>query len=164
MLLQESRYHVGAKSERHTSVVLAPPCDVLVWIRPQQVAEQSHIWDIGRSHHPSNLLHCVEIRTESSMHGKDLFVDDGSNRQTVETISKRLPQLDIVAPFALVIESVYSVDGGTLVVTSQDEEILRILDLVREQQTDCLQRLLAPINVITQKEIVCFGRKGSVLK
>ena len=40
-----------------------------------------------------------------------------------------------------IIKSVDSVDGSTLVVSSQQEEVLRILDLVSQQQTDGLQTL-----------------------
>ena len=64
------------------------------------------------------------------MHGENLLVDDGSNRQAVEAIGERLPKLNIVATFALVIETIDTVDGGTFMVTSQDEEVLGILDLV----------------------------------
>ena len=34
------------------------------------------------------------------MHSEDLFIDDSSNRQTVETICKRLPEFDVVASLA----------------------------------------------------------------
>jgi hypothetical protein len=34
------------------------------------------------------------------------------------------------------------------VVTAEDEEIFRILDLVREEQADGLKRLLASIHVV----------------
>ena len=41
----------------------------------------------------------------------------------------------------LIIESVDTVDAGALVVASEEEEVLWILDLVGEEQTDCFQRL-----------------------
>ncbi len=37
---------------------------------------------------------------QSAVHGKDLFVDDGSDGQAVEAVGKRLPQLDVVAALA----------------------------------------------------------------
>merc|ERR550532_3531628 len=36
--LQERGDHVGAEDEGDTAVVLRPPCDVLVWICPEEVA------------------------------------------------------------------------------------------------------------------------------
>lgn len=72
------------------------------------------------------------------MHGEDLLVDNGSNRQAVEAIGECLPQLDVVAALALIVEAVDAVDGSTLVVSSQDEEVLGVLDLVGEKQANGL--------------------------
>ncbi len=49
----------------------------------------------------------------------------------------------------------------TLMVTSQEEEILRIFNLVTQQQQDRLQRLLAAIYVITQEEVICRGGESA---
>ena len=43
---------------------------------------------------------------------------------------------DAEAALALVVEAVDAVDGGALVVAPQQEEVVRVLDLVGEQQTD----------------------------
>ena len=43
----------------------------------------------------------------------------------------------------LIVEAVDSVYAGALVVAAQQKEILRVLDLVGQQQADGLQRLLA---------------------
>lgn len=64
------------------------------------------------------------------MHGEDLLIDNGRNWQTVEAVGERLPQLDVVPPLALVVEPVDPVDGRALVVTTEDEEVLGVLDLV----------------------------------
>ena len=66
------------------------------------------------------------------MHTEDLLVNDGRDWQTVETVCERLPQFDVVTSLTLVVETVYSVDGSTLVVTSHDEEVLWIFNLVCE--------------------------------
>jgi hypothetical protein len=65
------------------------------------------------------------------MHGEDLLVDNGSDGQAVEAIRERLPQLDVVAALAFVVEAIDTVDRGALVVASEDEEVLGVLDLVR---------------------------------
>lgn len=85
---------------------------------------------ISWTHDAANLLHGVEIRTQSTVHGEDLLVNDGCDGQAVEAIREGLPQLDVVPPFALVIKSVDSIDRGALVVAAQDEKVLRVLDLV----------------------------------
>ena len=64
------------------------------------------------------------------MHGEDLLVDDSSDGQAVETVRKCFPQLDVVPTLALIVEAVDAIDAGTLVVSSQNEEVLWIFDLV----------------------------------
>ena len=34
------------------------------------------------------------------MHGKDLFINNGSDRKTVETVGKSLPKLDVIPTLA----------------------------------------------------------------
>lgn len=98
------------------------------------------------------------------MHGENFLVDDCCNRKAVETIGERLPKLDIISPLAFIVKSVYAVDRCTLMVPTQDEEVLWILDLVREKQANGLKRLFTSIDVVPKEEIVCFGWESSVFE
>lgn len=98
------------------------------------------------------------------MHGEDLLIDDGRNRQTVEAVGERLPQLDIVPPLALVVEAVDAIDRRALVVTTENKEIFGVLDLVGQEEADCFERLLAAVNVVTEEEIVGLGGKAAVFE
>lgn len=49
-------------------------------------------------------------------------------------------------------------------VAAQDEEVFRVLDLVREQKANSLQGLLATINVVTEEQVVGFWGETAVLK
>lgn len=49
-------------------------------------------------------------------------------------------------------------------IAPQQEKVLRVFDFVSQQQTDRLQRLLAPVHVIAQEQIVGFGREAPVLE
>lgn len=98
------------------------------------------------------------------MHAQDLFVNNSGNRETVETISESLPQLDVVASLALIVESIDSIDGGTFVVSSQEEEVLRILDLVSQEQANSLKGLLASVHIIAEEEVIGVGWETSVLE
>lgn len=49
-------------------------------------------------------------------------------------------------------------------VSAQDEKILWILDFVCQQQADCFQRLLAPVDVVAQEQVVRLRGKPSVFK
>jgi hypothetical protein len=64
------------------------------------------------------------------VHCEDLLINDCCNRQAVEAISERLPQLDIVPSLALIVEAIDTVDGGAFVIAAQDEEVFGIFDLV----------------------------------
>ena len=64
----------------------------------------------------------------------------------------------------LVIEAIDAVDGGTLVVAPEQEEVLRVFDLVGQQQADGLQRLLPSVHIVTQKQIVGLGGEAAILK
>lgn len=67
------------------------------------------------------------------MHGENLLVNNGRDRQAVEAVCERLPQLDVVSSLALIVETIDTVDRGTLVVTTQDEKVLGVLDLVGKE-------------------------------
>ena len=49
-------------------------------------------------------------------------------------------------------------------VPTQDEEILWVLDLVREEQANGFKGLLASVDVVPKKEVVCFGWESPVFK
>ena len=60
----------------------------------------TRVWHVGWPHDPPDLLHGLEIGTEAAMATKDLLVDDGCDRQTVEAVRERLPQFDVESPLA----------------------------------------------------------------
>lgn len=49
-------------------------------------------------------------------------------------------------------------------VTSQNKEVLGVLDLVRKQKADSLKRLLATVDIVTEEEVICFWREAAVFK
>ena len=65
---------------------------------------------IRRPHYATNLLHGIQIWAQSTMHCKDLLVNDGRNGQAIEAVRKSLPKLDVVPSLTLIIEPVYAVD------------------------------------------------------
>ena len=98
------------------------------------------------------------------MHAQDLVVDERGNRQAVEAVCEDFPELDAVTALALVVEAVDAIDGGALVVAAQQEEVLGVLDLVREQEADRLERLLPAVDVVAQEQVVCIRREPTVLE
>ena len=64
------------------------------------------------------------------MHSENFLVNDGGDGKAVETVGESFPELDVVPPLALIVKSIYAIDGSALMIASQDEEVLRIFDLV----------------------------------
>lgn len=61
VLVQEFGYDLGAKGKRHPPVVLPPAQHILVWIRPQQVAQQALVGHVSGAHDASDLLHGLKV-------------------------------------------------------------------------------------------------------
>jgi len=164
MLLQEARYNIWTKGEGDTTVVFTPAGDVFIRVGPEQIAEKTAVGDVGRAHNTSDLLHRVEVGAQATVHGEDLLINDGGDGQAVEAVGESLPKLDVIASLALVVETVDTVDGSALVVTTENEEVLGVLDLVSQQKADGLERLLATVDVVTEEEVVGLGREATVLE
>lgn len=98
------------------------------------------------------------------MHCEDLLINNCCDGQAVEAVSESLPELDVIASLALIVEAINTVNGCALVVTAKNEEVFGILDLIGKKQADGLQRLLASINVISKEEIICLRRETAVLE
>lgn len=63
-----------------------------------------------------------------------------------------------------VIEAVYPVDRGTLVVATEDVEVIGVLNLVGQEKADGLQAVLPSVHVVSQKEVVGLRRVAPVLE
>ena len=61
---------------------------------------------------------------------EEFLVNNGSHREAVEAICECLPQTNVVTTHAFVIKPVKAVNRGTLMISSQQEEVLRVLDLI----------------------------------
>lgn len=74
-------------------------------------------------------LDCSWGREQANIQEINLLVDESCHWQAVEAIREGAPQPDVVAPLALVIEAINAIDGSALVVATQQEEVLWVLDL-----------------------------------
>lgn len=43
VLLEESRHNIRAESERHSTIIFAPTCNILVGIRPEEVTQKAAV-------------------------------------------------------------------------------------------------------------------------
>ncbi len=88
------------------------------------------------------------------MHTNDLVINHGTTWKAVKGVTKLFPHLDREATAAFIVEPIDAVDSCTFVVPPQEEEIFGVFDFVRKQQADHLQRLLATVNIVPQKQVI----------
>lgn len=67
------------------------------------------------------------------MHAEDLLLDEGRYWKHVEGRDEFFPEADAVPSLTLVVEAVYLCNGLALMITSQQKDGLRELDLVGKE-------------------------------
>lgn len=82
------------------------------------------------------------------MTAEDLRVDNGRNRQPIESVGKGLVDFHRVSALAFIEKPVIHIDIGTFVIAAQQEEILGMSHFIGKQETDRLQRLVATVDVV----------------
>ena len=164
MLVQELSDNVLPEGEGHSTVILTPPVDFFVRVGPQEITQQARVGNVGGPHDALHLIQAGELGTKPPVHAEDLLVHHGSAREAVKAVCEGLPQLDSKAALALVVEAIDAVDGRTLVISPQNEEVFGVLDLVRQQEAYCFEGLLATVHVVAQEYVVGLWREAAVFK
>ena len=174
--LTELVHRVRPEHERRAPVVPSVAADVLVGVGPQQVHEQRPVLRHHRPLDGAQLVERAEVLREAAVHAQDLVRDPRAEGQAVEHVLKNAHCLlagnqfkhrkrevaDLegeveavaVVSAALVEEAIDALDAGALVVAAQEVQVVRVLDLVGQQQTDRLQSLAAAIDVVSQEHVV----------
>ena len=80
------------------------------------------------------------------------YIQENENlTYAVESIYKSLPNLDIASAFAFIIKAIDPRNVCALMIASEEEEILRVFDLVAQQEKNCFQGILASIDVVAKE-------------
>ena len=103
-------YNIRSEKVTDTSIVVGPPLDFIVGIRPKQVTQESGVRHFLRSELLVNNVQVIQVWTQPSVHSQNSVVDDCSNWEHVKAKSKFLPQLDVISSFALVVKPIHSID------------------------------------------------------
>ena len=164
VLLIELAHDVLSESETNATVIITVVFNSSLRVGPQQVTEETRVGHISRTHNILDLVQVLELGTQTTVHAEDLLVDQRSHGQAIKDVAKDTPESDGVASLALIVEAVDAIDLGTLVIASQQKEVLRVLDLVAEKQADRFDGLFSPVNVVTKEQIVGLRGEASVLK
>jgi hypothetical protein len=118
---------------------------------PQQIAHESFIRDFRGPSDGQNVHQMAHLRTQPAVHAEYLATHHCSDGHAVETTGENFPKLHGISPLALVIETIYPIQGGALMVSSQEEKVIRIFDFVAQKQGDTLQTLIATIDIVAKE-------------
>ena len=164
VLVEERLYDGAAEGVRDAPRVVAPTGDGRVGVAPEEITEDAVLGDFRGSFDLGDLRETLEVGAEAAVHAHDFVRDDGADGHGVEAIAKDAPELYGVAPLALVEETVDAIQGRALVVSAEQKKILRIRDLVAEQQGNGLDTLLGPVDIIAHEDVVALRWKAPHLE
>ena len=116
------------------------------------------VGNVGRPHHPPDLFHALQIRAQTAVHGEDLLVDDSGDRKAVETVRKCLPQLNVIAALALVVESIDLGDLARFVVPAKDGHSVSVAQLEGNQQGHGFDGIVSSVYVVSHEQVVGIWR------
>ena len=100
-------------------------------------------------HRANNTLYLIQtsqLWTQSTVHAKDLLVNESGTRKAVEAVRER-PELNSKSPLAFTVECIDMINQGTLMVSAKDEEVLWVQYLIlyaRRRHT--VSRLCFPLS------------------
>ena len=93
------------------------------------------------------------------METEDLVLNKSSERKIIKEISKVLPDVLItVFAHALLVETVNLGDGSTFVVSAKKSYTRRVPYLQSNHQRYCFYTVVAAVDVITKKQVVCVWK------
>ena len=98
------------------------------------------------------------------MHAENLLINERCDGEAVEDVAEDSPESNGVSTLALIVEAIDAIDLSALVIASQEEEVLGVLDLVAEEKADCLDRLLSTVDVVTEEKIVGLRWEPTILE
>lgn len=150
---------VPRSSRRGSEAILA----LIRGIRPQQVTQRARVRHILHAVDAPQLIQCINFRREATMQTEDLILNLGSNWQTLEEISKHLPnEVRPILLEALIIEAIQFIDLSVLVVPPEDGDPASVFDLEQQDVEEGLYAVEAAVYVISHEEVIgVLGKWGS---
>ncbi len=128
------------------------PSTPIIRITPQQVTHRPFMWHLLNPVQTPDIVQRIDTRTQSSVEAKDLVVNQGCERQVVKEIGKVFPHVRVaVFAQALVVEAVDLGDLARFMVAAEDGDAGRVADFKGDEESDCLDRVVAAVDVVTWK-------------
>ena len=155
---------IFAKGKGHTAIVVPIGLDAALRVRPEQIAEKPSVGNVSGPHDVLDLIEVFQLGAEASMHAENLLINKSGHRKAIEDVTEHAPESDGVPALAFIIEAVDSINLCAFMIASKKEEVLRILDLIAEKETNRLDGLFSSVDVVAKEEVVGLGREATVLE
>jgi hypothetical protein len=131
-MFQEIHNRRLAETPTHAAIIIRSPILDVGRVTPEKIVQKSVLGHFHRPRYFPDVIHIGKIRRKATVNAEYLLCNDGGERETVENICEGLPDFDVAASLAFVVESVDTSDVGTFVVTSEDEEVLWVFEFVAQ--------------------------------
>jgi len=96
------------------------------------------------------------------MQAENAVLNDCSQLQVVEEGGEVLPHIGVaVLPQALIVEAVDLGDLLALVISTKNSDAVRIADFQANEEGDCLDRVLASVDIVAHEEVVVIWQLSS---
>jgi len=113
----------------------------------------------------TDLIQSINGWGETTVKAEDLAFDDGGEGQVVKEFSECFPDVSItVLSQALIIETIDLNNLSKLIITSKNNESIKITNLKNNKKNNNLHKIISSINIITHKKIISVGTFTSHLK
>ena len=137
------------------------------WVRPHQVAEKTLVRDVFWLFSLLNHVDRMYFLADTSMHAKDLFVDQRANWQVLKSLAKLLPNFEAVfveCSFTRVFKTVNLVDKPAFMVTSKHVNEARVSDFICKQQSYHFNVVWIPVYVISLEQVLFVWRWSNLIE
>lgn len=125
------------------------PTTSVIGIAPEQIAHGSFMRNFLDTVERTDVIECVDGRTETSVEAENLVINECSKGKVVEEVGEVFPDVCIsVFTQALVVEAVHLCDLAGLVVTTEDSDALGIANLETNKEGHCLDGVIATVDII----------------
>ena len=169
-LLCKRVHHIFIEHVAHSTLALRPVGNLILFgVRPQKIAKQTLVWNVRGSLDHFKIAVVVEFLTQAAMHAQDFIINESSNGQLLEDANELLEHFAVLlviarkleAGFTLPLEQrfVEAIDEGqivALVISSEQEKVLGVLDFESEQKKNGFDLHWAPTLIVSQEQVVCF--------
>lgn len=98
------------------------------------------------------------------MDAENALPDHRCDGEPLEQLVEVFPETGAVVATALVVEPVVPVHAGRLVVPAEQEEAVRVLRLVAEEEAYRVHAELPPVNVIAEEQVARGRRVAAVVE